>query len=106
VFVFEINVFGARAVSFLTAASTTWAANRALTFSAPSAVWVALCAEWLRYLVASLIGGAVNYGAFALAITFSTLVRQNPVIGVAIGSAAGMCVNYALYAGVVFRTKD
>jgi putative flippase GtrA len=105
VFGFGLNVFLARLFSFVTAASVTWTANRALTFSAPSRPWRALSAEWLRYLLTSLGGAAVNYGAFAIAISSAPTVRSYPVIAVAIGSVAGMCVNYALYARVVFRTN-
>lgn len=105
VFCFGVNVFVARLFSYVIAASVTWTANRRLTFSAPSKPWRALSAEWLRYLFASLGGAAVNYGAFAIAIGVAPTVRSYPVIAVAIGSVAGMCVNYALYARVVFRTN-
>lgn len=105
VFRFGVNVFVARLFSFVTAASVTWTANRVLTFSAPSKPWRALSAEWLRYLLASLGGAAVNYGAFAIAVSLAPTARHYPVIAVAIGSGAGMCVNYVLYARVVFRTN-
>jgi putative flippase GtrA len=105
VFVFGLNVYAARVFSFVAAASVTWTANRVLTFSAPSRPWRALSAEWLQYIVTSLGGAAVNYGAFAIAISSAPTVRNYPVIAVAIGSVAGMCVNYALYARIVFRTN-
>ena len=47
----------------------------------------------------------MNYTAFALAVELSEAVQTHPVVGVAIGSLAGMSVNYVLYAAFVFRTR-
>lgn len=96
------NLYVARAFSFLCAASVTWIANRKYTFRAKR-VSGKLMSEWLSYLFASGIGGATNYVTFAFAIAVSQTIYAHPVIGVAIGSTAGMVINYTLYRNVVFQ---
>lgn len=91
----------ARVVSFLFAVTVTWQFNRRFTFAAGHATRHPFH-EWARYLASSLLGGAVNYAAFSLAIAVSALARRHLVIGVAIGAAAGMVVNYLLYSRYVF----
>jgi putative flippase GtrA len=106
VFGYGVNLFLGRAVSFVCAASTTWAVNRAVVFAAGVKSRGGLYVEWARYFGASIAGGAVNYAAFAIAVELSETVRRNPSIGVGIGSMAGMAVNYVLYSGFVFRSRD
>lgn len=82
----------ARVFSFLAAATVTWWLNRHYTFEARRAP---SRAEWARYLLLMLLGAAINYGAYALAITFWDVARARLWIGVAIGSVAGLAVNFA-----------
>jgi putative flippase GtrA len=105
VFVWQANLFAARVVSFLAAVLATWLANRTLTFEAHSSSWRALPVEWFRYLLSSIAGGVVNYAAFVISVEMYTSIRNNPAIGVAIGSIAGLCVNYLLYAQFVFASR-
>ena len=100
--VFGVQVHFARLVSFLVAVTVTWQINRNLTF-ANEGRRGSLLREWLSYLASSLLGGATNYGAFALSIYLSGYIREHLVIGVAIGSLAGMLVNYTLYSRFVFK---
>lgn len=102
VFVCKVNLFISRVISFLCAASATWMANRTITFTASAKSRRDLVAEWSKYLVASVAGGAVNYIAFAISVELSATIKSTPVIGVGIGSIAGLCVNFALYSGFVF----
>jgi putative flippase GtrA len=96
--------YGGRVVSFLTAATTTWILNRSFTFrrDAPSA-FAHPAAEWLSYLGLMLIGGAANYGTYALAIATSETVRQHAELGVALGSLAGMVINFWSAKRMVFE---
>jgi putative flippase GtrA len=103
VFACKINLFAGRVISFVCAASATWLANRTITFSASAKSRGDLIAEWSKYLAASIAGGAVNYAAFVIAVELSATRKSTPVVGVGIGSIAGLCVNYALYSGFVFR---
>ena len=85
------NPYAARVVSFLAAASFTWWLNRHWTFEVrqePSR------AEWMSYVGLMAIGAAVNYLTYAAAITWWPLARQALWIAVALGSIAGLGVNY------------
>ena len=84
--------YAARVISFLTAASFTWWLNRHWTFEvrrAPSR------AEWMSYVGLMILGGAVNYGTYAAAITWWPLAREHLWIGVALGSITALGVNFA-----------
>lgn len=99
-----LGYYSGRAVSFLAAATATWILNRSFTFrrDAPSAFGHP-AAEWLGYLGLMLIGGAANYGTYAAAVALSETVRQHPEIGVALGSLAGMVINYWSAKRVIFE---
>jgi putative flippase GtrA len=97
-----VEVHAARVVSFLTAVFATWQVNRRLTFGGGSRSG-GLLREWWRYLLSSMAGGAVNYLAFAIAIAGLKFARDHLYVGVAIGSVAGMLVNFMLYSTYVFR---
>jgi putative flippase GtrA len=99
--VLSLQVHVARLLSFIAAVTATWLVNRRYTFHRESQG--GLIAEWCRYFLSSLAGGAFNYAAFALALASIAYVREHLYVGVAIGSFAGMLVNYALYSRFVFR---
>lgn len=90
-----------RLVSFLAAATATWLLNRRYTFRAAS--HRGLLREWLHYLSLMAVGGSANYGAYALCVANVALIRQYPVIGVAVGSLAGMSFNFLSAKYLVFR---
>jgi putative flippase GtrA len=89
-----------RVVSYLVAATTTWALNRRFTFRelrSPDRL-----KEWSRFLAANAAGGLVNYGVYALLVATSAVVARWPIIGIAAGSLAGLSLNFTLSRGVVF----
>lgn len=96
-----LNPYVARVPSFLAAATSTWMINRNWAFADRRNH--GRLREWLRYLLAMLGGGAINYGSYALLIATVPLVRSWPVLGVAAGSLAGMCVNYLSSHWWIFR---
>lgn len=96
------NPYGARLVSFLAAATTTWLFNRNLTF-ADRLSGGSKRRELIRYLVAMAGGFALNYGIYALAVWLLPLVRAWPAIGVAAGSIAGAAVNFLSSKYWIFR---
>lgn len=83
----------ARGLSFVAAATFTWAFNRRLTFhtgeSCPPS-W----REWWQYLAAMAVGGVVNYGVSLGAYHGFQTVQAFPVLALALGSAAGMVLNF------------
>ena len=95
--------YGARVVSFLAAATATWALNRRYTFNARSAN-ASVLHEYLGYLVTMLGGAAVNYGAYVLVLHWFS-GPWVPVAGVALGSCAGLVVNFLSARYLVFRAK-
>jgi putative flippase GtrA len=94
------NPYAARLVSFLAAATATWWLNRRYTFKVTHR---ATRSEWARYVALMVLGAVVNYGAFAIAITWWELARAQPWIGVAIGSIAGLGINFLTSHRLVFR---
>ena len=84
--------YGGRALSFLAAVTFTWLFSRNITFSRTNelSAWK----EYLAYLSSMLVGGAVNYGAYAASLHLFGFVRVKPAWGVAIGSLSGLTFNY------------
>jgi putative flippase GtrA len=102
-----LGFYAGRAVSYLVAASCTWYANRRITFGpAGSSSTAQTAAEWLRFLVANLAGGVINYASYAALIAAFSIVRAYPVLGVAAGSIAGLTINFTLSKFVVFRQRQ
>ena len=99
--------------SFLCAVFATWRINRRYTFggvcagaradanAAAGSSW----REWWRYLAAMLGGGLVNYAAYGAVIGFGPHVAWLPMAAVAIGSLAGMAVNFAGAKFFVFKRE-
>jgi putative flippase GtrA len=87
--------------SWTGAATFTWYLNRRLNFRGATAELP--LRQWLRFLSANAVGGAVNYGVYALAIAGSALAREFPVLAVGAGSAAGLVLNFGLSLRYVFH---
>ena len=98
-----LGLYGGRVVSYLVAATTTWALNRAWTFRGRGDGPVHQ--QWALFLLVNLIGFAMNYGTYAALIAFVPLVAANPVLGVAAGAIAGMFGNFVLSRQLVFRAR-
>lgn len=89
----SLGVYGARAVSFLSAATATWLINRHLTFNDRSA-GVGIFNEYFRYLGLMLGGGAVNLTTYSILAWNFSQSSLWLAIYVCAGSIAGMTVNY------------
>jgi putative flippase GtrA len=99
-----LGLYSGRALSYLAAATTTWALNRAWTFrdagpARPPA------RQWALFLLVNLVGFAFNYGTYALLIAFVPAVAAAPVIGVAAGALAGLAGNFILSRRFVFAAS-
>lgn len=93
-----------RAVSFLAAAFSTWQLNRRYTFVVhPGRHWFA---EWIRYLVAMLAGGMVNYACYVGMVYALPKTGWLPAAAVATGSVAGLTVNFLGARLWVFRKRE
>lgn len=96
-----LGLYSGRAISYLAAATTTWALNRAWTFRTAS--HVPMARQWALFLLVNLIGFACNYGTYALLVAGVPLVAAHPVLGVAAGALAGMVGNFWLSRRFVFN---
>lgn len=96
-----LDVYSGRVLSYLVAATTTWALNRRFTFV--TADRAPLIRQWLKFLGANAIGGVVNYAVYAAVVTFTSVGASWPVLGVAAGSVAGLVFNYSVNKFWVFR---
>lgn len=88
-----------RVLSWFCAATFTWAMNRRFTFadSRPP------LRQWLAFLAANAVGGAVNYAVYAILVSTSQVAAATPMIGVAAGSIAGLAFNFITSKWLVFR---
>ncbi len=100
----SMGLYYGRLFSFISAVLTTWILNRHLTFS-KRASGLSLWSEFSRYFGLMLGGGVVNYASYALLVYFVEFVARQPVWGVAVGSCAGMMVNYLLARFFIFRGR-
>jgi putative flippase GtrA len=91
-------------VSFLCAATFTWWGNRTLTFADRKAAGRrAMVIEWLKFVAANGLGGAVNGGLYATLVTYAPEPLGTPFVALACGVLAGLLVNFTMSAVFVFR---
>lgn len=97
------SFYSGRVLSFLSAVWLTWRLNRRYTFAASgSSAWQ----EWWRYLTVMLGGGAVNYGVSSLLVHSLPAYFWVPALAVAVGSLAGMSVNFVSARYFVFTRNN
>jgi putative flippase GtrA len=96
------NPYLARVLSFLLAASVTWAWNRRHTFADRASDHPA-GVEWLHWLALMTGGALVNYAVYAaLLVAFAPLHRW-PALAAAAGSVPAALVNFSAARGMLFR---
>jgi putative flippase GtrA len=96
----HFDPYSARVVSFLCAASFSWVGNRSFTFRDRTHGHAGK--EWMRFLAVSAGGFVLNYGTYALLITYVPFVREHLGLGVAAGAIAGMFFNFGMASKLVF----
>jgi putative flippase GtrA len=97
----HLGWYGGRVASFIAAATATWLLNRHLTFRArPSGISVAR--EYAHYMLTMLGGALVNYAVYVLTL-HRVAGAWGPALGVAVGSCAGLVVNFLSARYWVFR---
>ena len=100
----DLGLYLGRIVSFLLAATTTWALNRTFTFAGTADA--PRLRQWARFVSVNAGGGAVNYGVYAaLLLTFDGL-RAVPIVAVGAGAVAGLAVNFTASRRFVFRSTQ
>ena len=99
-----LGLYVGRVISFLVAATATWALNRRFTFITVDTR--PLVVQWLRFVSANAIGGAANYATYAVLVSLVPFVTAQPVWGVAAGSFAGLIFNFTINKFWVFRHRN
>ena len=97
--------YGGRVLSYIAAATATWALNRAWTFR-HRAKGASATRQWLLFLAVNLVGFAINYGTYAALIANLPLAQAHPALGVAAGSIAGLAGNFLLSRRLVFAATQ
>ena len=96
-----LGFYWGRLISFLAAATVTWALNRRFTFG--GAEKRGRLGQWARFVLVNSGGGLVNYAVYAALIAASAFARNWPVLAVAAGSIAGLLVNFTASKWLVFK---
>jgi putative flippase GtrA len=96
------NVYTARVVSFLSAATFTWWWNSRHTFAHRNSGRSAR-AEWLHWMALMAVGAVINNGVYLLVLQAFPGLRPWPAVAVAVGSAAGATANYLFARTLLFR---
>ncbi|WP_211471083.1 GtrA family protein [Collimonas humicola] len=99
-----LGLYWARVPSFICAATATWLLNRRFTFR-NRVSGMSMAQEYARYFGLMLGGGVVNYLVYAIALSLLPAGAYRPLASVALGSIAGMFVNYCSARYFVFRRK-
>lgn len=95
--------YTARLLSFTVAVTCSWFLNRRHTFGASHLpAWV----EWGRFVSTNAVGGLINYGVYAWVVHGHDALDWRPAAGAALGSLAGLAVNFTLSRHFVWRRTD
>lgn len=101
-----LDLYSARAISFIAAATFTWLGNRFFTFGTGKKARGRLTGEWFTYLAAMGLGGLVNYGVYATLITFWPLFHAHPWLAVAGGVGAGLLINFVFARRILYDPQN
>lgn len=96
-----LGLYLAGMVSYLVAASVTWACNRAWTFRGQGSR--SAHHEWALFLATNLLGFVLNRGTYVALLVTVPLCVAYPVLAVAAGAVAGLFCNFTLARQVVFQ---
>ncbi len=99
-----LGLYGAGLVSYLFAATLTWALNRAWTFKGRGNGRAHR--QWALFLLANLGGFILNRGTYVLLVTFVAICAREPIFAVFAGMLAGMMSNFTLSRSLVFRKVE
>ncbi len=99
-----LGAYWGRIVSFVAAVVTTWLLNRSWTFRDRHS-GTHLVHEFVRYFCVCLGGGSLNLAVYSLLVWLFTLSGRWLLLAVAVGSLAGMAVNYLLSKHLVFSRQ-
>lgn len=101
---FGLDPYSGRIVSWVCAATFTWAGNRYFTFRATRARGISgAVREWMRFLAANAVGGLVNVGLYSTLVRFAPPPVNNLYVALVLGVLAGLVFNFTLSKKMVFK---
>ncbi|WP_424136507.1 GtrA family protein [Roseomonas chloroacetimidivorans] len=101
------GLYSGRILSYVAAATATWALNRIWTFRTAQGPdgRAGLGRQWLIFLAVNLVGFALNYSTYVLMVANLPLAAADPILGVAAGALVGMTGNFLLSRRYVFGAQ-
>jgi putative flippase GtrA len=99
-----MDLYSARIISFIVAATSTWIGNRLFTFKRSKSSRKKLASEWASYIAAMSLGGVANYATYALLITYLTIFREHLWLAVAAATSVGMLINFVLARRILYSS--
>lgn len=99
---FALGEASARVLAFLVAATVGWWLNRQFTFRAEAS---AGASSWLRYLVLTSAGAAINIACYLAVVHVLGTRPLHLLAGVAVGSVVAMGFNFWVSRRWVFATR-
>src|SRR5689334_22732097 len=99
---FALPPISARLISFLSAATVTFALNQRFTFRIADAFSMH---RWVIYVLTTAFGAGVNLGVYSLWIHRNGTTPVQLALGTAVGSLVAMALNFAISSTLVFRTS-
>ena len=102
-----LDRYSARAISIFCAATLTWWGNRNLTFAehATTGGIGEMAREWFKFMLANIVGAALNYGTYTVLVSFAPPPLSNPLLAAAVGVGVGLIFNFTLSKRFVFRAQ-
>jgi putative flippase GtrA len=104
----HLGFYVSRLISYLVAATTTWALNRIFTFKGAESG--PLYRQWAHFVAVNSFGGIVNFAVYSAVLAvgrpfmgWPLLAAFLPMMGVVAGSLAGMFLNFAASKRLVFK---
>jgi putative flippase GtrA len=98
------GLYSGRLVSYLVAASFSWAFHRTVTFR--TSVRSRKSSQWLTFLFTNAFGGMLNLGVYAVLVADSSWIAQRPLVALALGSISGLALNFFASRIFVFRLTN
>jgi len=101
-----IGPYLARLPGLVAAATSTWLINRTFTFRARKSRHASIWKEYLHYLSLMAAGAIISYSVYAIAVTLLSSGPFRLIIAIAVGSLAGMVVNYLSSRRFVYNKRN
>lgn len=96
-----LDPYTGRLLSYVAAATVTWALNRHFTFRGQGRG--GLLRQWFTFLIANLSGFAANYATYALCITFVPYLQSHHLLALVPASIIGLLFNFTASKKLVFK---